>query len=1204
MLLFISEFRSDYEREEHLYKSTQDDLYSRREPDTLSNNIGRPSSEMHYAADERIDGMPRIRDGPEVASSYNGKQYYAQHQYQQPFCDDPAVDSFFFPMNNDPHRVHDEEHNQFRNNSHSDMYAHSDTSVPQYIPPLMSIAPKDRQSSNPAERVELVNDHESHFWSKRDLTHVQSSNTLDDIPRYVQSSRAHTMSGDDHPARRDCYDSRNLRTGNLYHKRHDVSIAHSRVMEIQSTNHRSDPLANDPSFRLPSTQLQTNAHAEETPVPLMSLFNEDYQTREWSTESYERQPYSFSRLGEEISHATDIPPAYYHSGTASLSGQSSDVLCRLGDKVDQDFSNMPCSPDQRLMNTDYRRDDPGIRTKVNVLSRLGPENEPRNNDMHIVNNIEPMQHPQDMSGHSSKNTDYQFNDSDFRAPSTLPYNDNTLIKSEPWLEPKRTCDSCDNDDRFLSSTDMSSRNTNYPQTTEFNEVAETKIRREPSSLFSSVGAGVTHSSSRYSRPENVRRQSRVPLKLSANGRSRVARTNLSKRRSTKSVSGNKTSRSRSEGKSKAFKSHEVVPPVKRSSNRSSEEHGNWLFEFAEDTVGDDVAKYLLSSKDKVLLVRLHSACVVVMKFLSEQKKLYSKSEVLQALGDYFLGFLSNDLISTSSFPNSAETLFKNEVHHLRMICGVDRNKWRDKIVQFESLSATISNALKEVTITRSKHAEEKSVSPQPLVMDLNTADAVGYTAAFFSKIESSPIDKNTCNVENRSQFVEGDNDLSGILGVANLSIGNSVQGYSERNEKTVVPNDFDDRTIVADSLSQSIVASVSEACPVTQSEELPKDTKSTSSGAYLVDRCTDTVCTQPMSNVTAELSKHHSSQESKPIDVGIRGSSKLPCVTFNSQENVLPSCSSKEENSCFQHSTFSSDTLAKHTNVTENVDSCVSSSESLKIVTEPMSPLQQCAHYSQTEIDLKYIPSKECVTNTPSKQLEDLSAISCPSTVNYTKQETNPGSTFRSWSSFELEMQNSALECSPVVSGCKKKDDTSLLQNLASNDIETPDSAPLETGLKSPTSVASVLESSKTDTARSKRDDLSPGEIVSTSPSPSPPPPPAKEITKKSKRNDSRTKTRQRENRSCSERRDSNSRSTSNYTKRSYRQLPRKRKGSRSRFEVPSSSGRSRQNSSSNSSSRRSRNLESDEEIELLDLRKKALISMIEEKKSSPPRIK
>ncbi len=1092
-------------------------------------------------------------DTPCSTDWYRENSYHDDHQYQQPqrsFQGDELINSFHCSVRSGTGRVCTDEHVQhreaFRSNMHSislsDAHTQNESSVATFLPPMLNTSHKGSEHS--------------HFRSGEG----RMSYTLNESPS------SHEI-GSDHES-------------HFWSKRQFPHSQASSKCDVISGAYHSNTVSSDDHLVLPSSRqlspvpLGSDARS---PVPLMSLFNghresrSDNESYASSFLNYEGRPKPlFPSCSEKNSYTTEHHSTYYHSGSASITDECNSVLHRLGSKIGDHVSDMQCNPDPVLLGNDCRRDgdhfsdmqcnpDPILLgndcRRADVLSRLGPETQSRNSGRTTTSNPEHIHH------HN-------------HVPGLLCHSSNS--------QPDFGADSCQNTSGSSLPTDFLSPSLQviYPPgcSTGLDKFIDTDVEQNPSSPHLPFRGNSASRVSEWHSDISVDRRSITPseFRRSSSNRNAKGLSDIHSSRSkqnTRRVSGTSI-------KSVACKSQNIR---ELSSNKIP---ADWLVDFAKRTVGN-VAKYLDSSTDN-LLKCLHEACVAVISFMSKQKK-FSKFKVLQVLCDHFSGFFCNDLISACTFPSTTKLLFKSELTYLRSICGVDLNNWRKNIVQFVSLTKDMSTAFSDVAESDFDVVEKPSVSPQPLVMDLGPAYVLGYTAESVSNIDSCPIVEDTsiaCDVESETQHFSNINMFRRMSDTL-AKPSDLSHSYSEPNEKSVRSSELSD-CVIAEQLSKhprrsNYVGAVSNACSVTQSDIKP----ALSSLSRFAVKCGTKYSDIPQTDNELALCLF-SSKEFKPASEKPRQCS-YPCESIEAKPS---SCSST--NTGFQRSVPSSGVLkttpAQHTSLTE-LSEISSATDNVAI-----NPDQQ-HHRSGTE----YRHATSLTTMT-AKPLENPSVASCLSNaVICTQQVSKP---FPSWSSFELEMQSRAPGCIPGACIREKQTNTALLDHLSHEEnVVNSESFHSQTGLDIP-----VLASDKTPMPSTQRDDLSPGEIVSTSPSPSPPPVTEKRGAQKSKGKESCLKTKQRESEYYSDRRNIDSKCNSKpfaYLTRSYRQQsskgkssqPSKRKSSQPSVDVRSKS--KRYNQKSRKSLRKSYTLESEEELELLDLRKKALMSMIEEKMPS-----
>ncbi len=1085
---------------------------------------------------------------PEVSPVCRGNQYVDHDHYQQSqqtFGEHQSTDLFHHPVASDTHLVRSWERNRYRSNF-SDMnvpfdYTHSESSVPQYIPPLMStsIGEHSRQSNNfihywsdndgqPCVQNEnsssygLASEHESHFWSKRNDTQLpnnQQFSTIDDVPNcpvFSEVDQSNSVSSDDHFLLHGRYNSTNNFAENLpvevFDKKDVIGDVYTPSSEGQHRQSCSLSLDSDPSFRLhreADFREQLNVHEAKNPVPLMSLSyqNEDFVSSNCVSngttgiDDYERQPHLlFSRLGDEVSQAT-ADTTYYTADSAVIADQSFNVLNRLGSKVDNShISNMQYNNERKLILENYSR----VKTKADVMSRLGPQTEPRSNACFTNESEQP-----------------SYQDVLHLTPGKC--DDKLLTKGEPWIDERMLGSSHNNStlhDQSEVPTILLSSNPDNPSSSLLNKVVDSEVNISSSVFslpFGCVDGNDLYSSRSYDRIKTERRQSSNPFTACGSPKSNTkSRSSVfSKEQSTsKQNSGHKVSNSKI--------SVQRAPSVK---SREFSKNAAKLLESAKLAIGN-FARRLDYSKGN-LLQRLWGACAIVMKVHSEEIRLCSKSEVVKALCNHFPRFFSNDLISMSSFPNSNKLLFSNLLRYLKTRCEADLCKWRENIIRFASLAETVDTALKGVTKT---HSEEESVSPPPLVIDLNTADPVGYApdiaestkcfTDFGTSISSDVHDARTLP----QPSIEKDERKKVVLALANTSgICNSVNGvYSVAT--------LDEQKKTASSESKPLTCQTTDSLP-----RVPHYSECLENQHV----CGETLC-KPSSNSLKTILCGHNSAE-----VGVV---------------VEPARFSPEASSA----------LTGITNISQSIKLCESPSDTINVLTEPVSSLQQC---KQSVPGSKF--KSTCNVSTTTVLAEPLKIANVSDCIQLKKN----GSSKKSFSS--IDIQKGTLECTPIVHGCEKQVDTSF-SSLVSDDLNQC--------LGTSNHVTTNLKSTKT----ADQDYLSSGEIVSTSPSPSPPPLLEEIVTQKRKGREYHKNKNQRERKSYCDQRDSYSRQDSNA--KLYRQS-KKRKKSRSSFEEPK---RFKPIVPNYNSVKKGQTLDSDEELELLDLRKKALMSMIVDKKTSP----
>ena len=1252
---------------------------------------------VYYSDEECVENVDRSSYDrrPDPPHDYHRHQdYHRHHDYHHPHdykhhhamsrrrpydSEDPIADSqYSYNEYND--------HGASSHTSRSDLlHISNDQDVSQntsqqYIPPLMNAghehAHNNQESSLHTDRDSLWLDreqtssetggsydralnHESHFWSKRNET---GSRYLPHVAPPSLMSLNCTRETLQDPV--------------MSSSRYDEKFGHPTQVKVEESNSaeriQPEPLMSLPMSLYGNDNLQNpiNGPSSSEHYPSSS-----YNLEERSANSH---GFEFSRLGRETPYTSADESDYFSTRMREPNLH----------RANNPFSDLRCTPIEPL---DYRRGNSEVGTypaRLDVLSRLGPENLPIASvpkQLHVHEDLR-------LSLRRSNDSAITITDQiDLRMSVPLPHLENESVPSKIETDFVRTNFACPTDTGMCGSSSRQSSSVNIPP-----NAKDFAVERKPSSFdlpFSKIDGSMTHVlplQYSYLQKPYLQKPSVTYPKSSSK---RKPKCLISKNSPQHGVARTKRSTKRPKNRSRSSGSHERCNKTASYSKLSKKtpivDKQKNIRRLSKSVIGNLTEHLDVSSDSKdCLLSRLYNACAVVIEILAKEKKNEMKFlTVLQTLCNHFSGFFCATLVSTHPLPASIEDLFINELNHLRTTCGNNVAKWRMEINKFVNLAGP--NLATDVTVL--------DESPKSLMIDVSTADFVGYRPP-----KSEPNMGAAQASEKSSNGNEQFDILSKRLDTVELS-NSCAQPHSVTTStveitkptnviSTVVPGHAVDTCVETKFLSPQkgssgdFPAVISMLKPASAKESRgnsantvngtdpigPVETQSCNKLAR--QPCTSTeeiTCIQQSSKTPTSLDKTDPNNFQRPSVTSVTSIKGNPIENFlelpanpielskchsetpeeeelfiqksNSQDkeavylcSVPPEVCSPEDDTAIQsHSHPSSLQEGPITEVCSPEDDTAIQSHS-----HPSSlqegPIAQCSvkDVMHPANSLKDACAKERepqkkdyqTSTTREKRSQALSVCSLETRQmpSFPESQANRKlSSIKDQEYHDLSNDKAVLVTSNIPVGSLERTDKglkSLLEIVMCGGSTKQDSTtvapPFDNSQSLPSSQKLCLVSSNTSpeshlvgsSPRTKnvfskpleRGSLSPGEIVSTSPSPSPPPPLPEQNngSRKLVKSDPHNKIRnsltgiERSNRMRT------SSEKNRYKRRPYVQQSSRRKVSRSNVGVVSKSGKK---SYIRNPLEKIINSESDDELELLDLRKKALMSMIQDKKSSAP---
>ena len=139
-----------------------------------------------------------------------------------------------------------------------------------------------------------------------------------------------------------------------------------------------------------------------------------------------------------------------------------------------------------------------------------------------------------------------------------------------------------------------------------------------------------------------------------------------------------------------------------------------VLNLAQLVLGPEIANHLGAS-----IKQLFNAVSVVEGYLAKERRTDSNfPTVLERICSHFNSFFSGTL-KTAHLPANSKLFFTKELGHLRSECGRDIPRWRKRTQQYIALADTIPNLLHDVLSCEENccSASDRSMSPRPLVVD-------------------------------------------------------------------------------------------------------------------------------------------------------------------------------------------------------------------------------------------------------------------------------------------------------------------------------------------------------------------------------------------------------------------------------------------------------------------------------------------------------
>ncbi len=1264
------------------YRTTGSSYYEGDDSVSVSSHPLIQEGHVYYSDEDYVENLDRSSyqlcdRRPDLRSDYGHHDYhqhhdYKHHQYAMPRRrlydgEDPIADSRSHCNSLYEENDRDEcrQPGPSRHTSRSDLPNDQDVSTSQQYSPLLmnevinqESLHRDRDNWTSSETGGPYDgpydNHESHFWSKRNET---SSRYLPQVaPDDVQ-----------HPP---SLMSLNCNSEALQHpvmssSRYSEQFGHPTQVKVEECNNhvRAERMPPEPLMSLPvknihalrfyrKDNLQKGYRDNDTSLqPLMSVSNEDYPSSSYERSDvmhgFEREPtFVFSRLGRETPYTSADESDYFSTSMREPNPNNS-------------FSDLRCTPiDYGTGNSEagtYPPQTDVLSTyppRADVLSRLGPENLPTASI--------PKQH-EDLRLSLRHSTIANTEHIDLRM--SLPLTHQILPSKFETDSAGRSIACPTNTGPSLLSSRLSSLVDVLPNVKEF-----VSSEVEPSSFdlpFSKIdGSTVEKTRMLQSAIESdlplkyssLQKPSVVPTTYPKSSSRRKPKGLISKNSSQHCVSRTKRSTVSSKRTKHRTRSHgslemwNKMSSYSKPSNKTPVDKQKVHIRRLSKSVIGNITEHLYVSSDSksCLLTRLYNACAVVVEVLSKENN--NDIKCLQTLCHHFSGFFCATLVSTHLLPVSNEDLFTKELSHLRATCGNNITKWRKEINKFVYLAGTIANLVKDITVL-----DERSLSPKSLMLDISSADFVGYrppksepnvSPAAQAREKCDNGDKNRC-VAKRLETVASQPSQHPSLTTSTVEVTKPTNlikdsvivqrsGHAvSTSVKFMSPNkgssgDFPE---VISMLKEVKPASAEEsgAHPVNGSD--PVQTQSLSRQSLVPSSSEDIQPSKPISKTPTPLDKTNPMDNGSQLSPRVKEISPLPANHVEQFKcHSAPPKSLEDEILLLQKSYSSQDEEAVYlplnpTEVCSPEDVQTGQSVHRPSVQDGLCDDMHPVHPVQTAISLKE-DQKSCVkerktqkqdnqTSTTDRQLGSIKDQEYHDSINdkqlpvLVTSNIPVGSLKRTDKGLKSLLE--IVMCGAVHTDSTKQDNTPPLDNskllphsqklcLVST---TTSIVPSESHLVGSSTVnlsgpdckgkCSPDRAKNVVSKRLERGSLSPGEIVSTSPSPSPPPP-LPEQNNGGRKLDSHNKIRLHESQPSlsSNERNSRMRSSSEknrYKRRPYVQQPSRRKVSRS--SVVSKSRKKNPLKKINS--------DSDDELELLDLRKKALMSMIQDKKSSAP---